>query len=111
MSYVGLTNDAERRWKEHQTGHGSKEVYSAIKKFGMASFTFEILVSNIPNYYAAAKLEIYYIDKFHTYGRNGWNLSKGGETPLGNLYKLSTMGPAQSQIEINRRQNKKRGAL
>ena len=44
-SYIGKSNDIERRFKEHQTkGKTSRiPVDEAIEKYGISAFTYEII--------------------------------------------------------------------
>ena len=44
-SYIGKSNDIERRFKEHQTkGKRSRiPVDEAIEKYGISAFTYEII--------------------------------------------------------------------
>lgn len=45
--YIGQTNDIKRRFREHKNlmygKVGNKHLYSAIKKYGLDSFIFEII--------------------------------------------------------------------
>lgn len=83
--YIGQTcQRPEDRWL---CGHGypnNKHFDRAIKKYGWdLGFKHEILVENIPTLEEANKLEIYYIEKYHSYVKdpfcNGYNLTKGGD--------------------------------
>lgn len=82
-SYIGQTNDYKRRWNEHKWGKGNTAFLNkAIKKYGIANFTFSILIE------LKAKddksivclmdaLEMYYIHKYNTF-KKGYNATEGG---------------------------------
>ena len=84
--YIGQSRDIKRRWYEHRKVKGdydrhSYPLYSAIEKYGIDNFEFEIIeqceIDELNN------REIYWIDKFNALvekmGGNGYNLTKGGQ--------------------------------
>ena len=77
-SYIGQSNDIERRFKEHQiVGEKSRiPVDIAIKKYGKDAFLYEIIeecdISELNN------KETYWIQQFDTVN-NGYNCNMGGE--------------------------------
>ncbi len=76
-SYIGQSNDIERRFKEHQTkGKTSRiPVDIAIKKYGINAFTYEILEECSLN--KLNEKEEYWIKYYNTV-QNGYNCSIGG---------------------------------
>ena len=77
--YVGQTrNDVRKRWDSHKTPSGpSTLVKNSIKKHGWGNFSKEILVE-VPN----EKLNDYerlFIEKLGAFGKNGLNLTPGGQ--------------------------------
>lgn len=77
-SYIGQSNDIERRFKEHQTkGEKSRiPVDIAIKKYGKDNFLYEIIEEcNIED---LNQKETYWIQYFDTVN-NGYNCNLGGE--------------------------------
>jgi group I intron endonuclease len=86
--YVGIAINPERRWIEHKCGHGSKLLYSAIKKYGLSSFKYEILGVGVEQ--QIKELEIAQISKYKTVAPNGYNLTFGGEGNVGWKHSLDT---------------------
>ena len=85
-SYIGISihEPEKRRIRDHLTGHGSRIIANAVKKYGRDAFTYEILEDNV---FPALlpDLEVAYIAKFKTVAPLGYNLTTGGEigkTPL-----------------------------
>ena len=79
-SYIGISvNEPEKdRIQKHLSGRGSRLLASAIKKYGKDVFTYEILEENVfPE--LLPELEVFYISKFNTVAKNGYNLTHGGE--------------------------------
>lgn len=76
-SYIGQSNDIERRFKEHQTkGELSRiPVDVAIKKYGINAFTYEILEQC--QLEQLNERETYWIQYYDTVN-NGYNCSIGG---------------------------------
>jgi len=76
--YIGQTvQEPNIRWKQHIKPKKYKcAIYSAILKYGLENFTFEIVEKTKPE--LLDEKEIYYIRKYNSY-RNGYNLTKGGE--------------------------------
>lgn len=86
-SYIGQTNDVDRRWKEHTkiqnltSGNNANKSWSsyirnAISKHGVERFTFEILTECDKK--EANDLEVQKIKEYHTLSPNGYNLLNGG---------------------------------
>lgn len=93
-SYIGFTTrDIETRWCEHVklSMLGSKfHFHNAIRKYGEANFTHEILVEIVgEDEKEMYKLEQEYIKKYDTYNK-GYNSTKGGEGCLGLLVNEET---------------------
>lgn len=79
--YIGQSKDPERRLKEHIAGKNDNNsvIHLAIKKYGINSFSFDILEKNIKNYNEREK---YWIKYYHSQDREmGYNRTEGGEEP------------------------------
>jgi hypothetical protein len=75
--YIGLSIHIEQRWKEHQNGHGSKQLYKDFWEYGIKNFSFEILEECPPE--QLDNREIYWIQQYNSY-KDGYNKTQGGET-------------------------------
>ena len=80
--YIGKTelSNPEKRFKQHVSDSKKERckdrpLYRAFNKYGVDNFDFQIL-EETEN---ASELEIYYIKKYNSYGRNGYNATKGGD--------------------------------
>lgn len=75
-AYIGQSKHTKRRWREHVNGLENSTISNAIKKYGEENFIFEMLeVCSIEDLNSR---EIYYIDKFKTFGE-GYNMTIGGD--------------------------------
>lgn len=79
-SYIGQTNNPDRRWREHKSAafniHNPSydyPLYRAIRKYGLNNFSFSIIEKNIPTEKEINNLEIKYIEKYGYY-----NIAEGG---------------------------------
>lgn len=82
--YIGQTiQTVEQRWKRHlRTAYKSKHIgalQSAILKYGEINFCITVLETGIKSIEALNKLEQLYIKELDTFGKNGYNLTTGGE--------------------------------
>ena len=76
--YIGQSvKDADLRKRTHFTGHGSRLVDNAVKKYGIENFTFHILHDGILNIFLD-DYEIQAIKKYNSVAPNGYNLTHGG---------------------------------
>jgi group I intron endonuclease len=77
-SYIGQTNDYDRRCREHQTRNSCPVFKKAINKYWWDNFTHEILEENLTLYESNIR-ESYWILKDNTLSPNGYNLQSGGK--------------------------------
>lgn len=74
-SYIGQSNDIERRFKEHKT-KTDIPVELAIKKYGASAFDFEVLEECSLS--LLDEREVYWIAYYNTYLGFGYNCNLGG---------------------------------
>lgn len=79
-SYIGQSNDIERRFKEH-TFKNEIPIDKAIQKYGKESFQFEILEECSLD--ELDEKERYWINYYNTYKGFGYNCSEGGGLNFG----------------------------
>ncbi len=80
--YIGFTQNFESRLKMHQrlAKNGSYyPLYKAIRKYGWSNFEIQILEKSNNREYALKKLEPKFILEYDSFGKNGYNLTSGGE--------------------------------
>ena len=78
-SYIGISihEPEKRRIREHLSGRGNRVIANAVKKYGKAAFTYEILEANVFDEFLP-DLEVAYIANHNTIAPNGYNLDSGG---------------------------------
>lgn len=81
-SYIGQSNNIERRFKEH-CSKSESAIGQAIKMYGSNSFDFKILEECELN--ELDDREIYWIEHFNTYKGYGYNCLPGGNLSAGEL--------------------------
>ena len=86
--YVGITNNVGRRWIEHKSGHGSKLVWQAVKKYGVENLVLDVLCEGCIE--DIKQLEILLIQHLETQAPRGYNLTEGGEGATGWKHSNST---------------------
>ena len=75
--YIGITNNVERRCKQHANGKGGAELFRrAINKYGIDKFSFKVLAI-LDNVEEANRVEQGAIRVFSTLSPDGYNLNGG----------------------------------
>lgn len=83
--YVGISKSVKRRWRAHKyraAGAGTSALHSAIKKYGIENFAFEVTAC-ARSWDDLCELERVLIKQHGTLSPNGYNLRGGGEGPEG----------------------------
>ena len=75
--YIGITNNAENRWRNGNGYKHQKKIWNAIVKYGWDNIRHEILIDGITKE-KAQELEKKLIAEFDSI-KNGYNVSSGGE--------------------------------
>lgn len=76
--YIGITNNYKKRWSNHRCCNNPKmAIASAIKKYGVDNFKFEILYQGLSVEEAEEK-EVELIKIKNSRVPNGYNIQKGG---------------------------------
>ena len=79
--YIGITSRPNQRFKQHMEGKSSLLLKSAVAKYGVDAFVFEVLVIGGKDY--IADLERKAISLYETQKRDkGYNIKPGGEVGL-----------------------------
>lgn len=77
-SYIGQTNNYNKRCRYHQSYKQCTAFYSAIQKYSWDNFTHEILKDNL-TLEEANHFEIFYIAKYKSMQPTGYNIMEGGK--------------------------------
>ena len=82
--YVGVTNNYQKRMREHKGTYNNCLISKAIKKYGWNNFNTEILLETDDAEYAYKIAETKFIKKFQSNNLDkGYNLTLGGEGTSG----------------------------
>ena len=77
--YIGITSQTvSERWGRHGEKYKSQKFGSAIAKYGWENFAHEILFVGLTAT-EAKDIEKKLIEKYKTFGKNGYNTTKGGD--------------------------------
>lgn len=94
--YIGQSRDIEARWAKHLSAYKSSpewELYRAFKKYGISSFSFEIIEECLIE--ELNEREIYWIAQYDSFN-NGYNMTLGGEACNGtndkSVYQYDLLG-------------------
>lgn len=79
--YVGITTNIEQRRREHFSGHGSKLLHHALKKYGRDNLQWEVWYEGDEDW--IKMLEYRAIVMLETRAPKGYNLTLGGEGSVG----------------------------
>lgn len=105
--YVGkTTNTIKERWQEHcqdsqKERYEKRPLYDAFNKYGIENFKIEQL-EYVKDDSKLSEREIYWINELQTYGRMGYNATKGGDGKIlydhNEIIELYNLGYTQKQI-------------
>lgn len=95
--YVGISKNANRRWKSHQKAtlrQSTKALCNAIRKHGVENFNMEI-IAFAKTATEAGKLEVKFIRQLNSLHPNGYNNTTGGD------YNRNAKLSIQTQVKIS----------
>lgn len=106
--YVGKTTQTiEERFKEHcqdsqKQRCEKRPLYDAFNKYGIENFIIECL-EELEDESMLSEREIYWIKELGTYGRDGYNATKGGDGSIlydyNEIIELAKLGYTSNQIK------------
>ena len=106
--YVGkTTQDIQERFKEHcqdsqKQRCEKRPLYDAFNKYGIENFIIECL-EELEDESILSEREIYWIKELGTYGRGGYNATKGGDGAIlydyNEIIELAKLGYTSNQIK------------
>ena len=88
MLYIGLTNNLDKRWKQHNKhakAGDTRLLYKALKKYNMVDTFQTIVIDTAETKKELCEKEIAYIEihNSHNIHGNGYNMTDGGEGAIG----------------------------
>jgi len=91
--YIGQTTQSlNKRWTDHcSKGTTCKAISAAIHKYGKNNFKVEPILS-VFHKQDLNDMETHFIKLFNSYGKNGYNLSLGGEGNGSDVLKKQVVG-------------------
>lgn len=105
--YIGKTTlSIQERFKEHCKDSKRKRfekrpLYDAMSKYGVENFIIEEL-EQVEDESILSEREIYWIQELQTYGRNGYNATKGGDGKIlydyNEILELIQLGYSYQQV-------------
>lgn len=86
--YIGQTTNEEKRKKDHRGAYIDSPFHRAIRKYGFENFDYEVVFETISSdpdrlKFLLNTMEIYFIRKYNSYGKGGYNCTLGGGGSLG----------------------------
>lgn len=104
--YIGKTQlSINERFKEHcrasRKEYGNRPLYDAMNKYGIENFNIRQL-EQVEDETKLDEREIYWIQELQTYGKGGYNATKGGEGTMfydpQEIVDLYNLGYSQVQV-------------
>ena len=103
--YIGQSVNIFKRWSVHgnmnRVTNKSQVISKAIHKYGIESFTFEVL--ELCTKELLNSREIYWVSKFNSY-KVGYNATSGGDSPIESVTSkltLENIKNIQNELQIN----------
>ena len=78
-SYIGFTEDFDRRWRQHKTDykHKFRPLYNSMRYYGIENFDCQVIYQTPDREHALLEMETYFIKEYDTYNK-GYNCNMGG---------------------------------
>lgn len=91
-TYIGQSIQPKKRKHDHfcQKNTSCKALKHSMIKYGRDNFEFELLCSAKKEH--LNDLEIYFIDYFKSFGKNGYNLTPGGKNGTADMAAKTVIG-------------------
>lgn len=93
--YIGQTTDERQRKKDHRNSKVEDHFHRAIRKYGWDNFEYEVIFETLSSdkdrlKYLLDTMEKYFIKKYDSHGKGGYNCTDGGGGCLGYLHSEET---------------------
>lgn len=93
--YIGQTIDEKQRIRSHRNSKVEDHFHRAIRKYGWDNFEYEVIFETISSdpdrlKFLLNTMEKYFIRKYNSYGKGGYNCTDGGGGILGYLHSEET---------------------
>jgi len=83
-AYIGFTTNLKERLNDHRYRDGRPTYFhNSIEKYGWKNFDTEVLFESWDEDWCLKVMEPKFIDEYGTFGKYGYNSTKGGEGNLG----------------------------
>lgn len=89
-SYIGYnSSDNDTRWGDHKRDYlkeeySAKLLYRSMNKYGINNFVYERIEVEIKDLSILKEREIFWIVEYKSFGKLGYNMTKGGDGGCGN---------------------------
>lgn len=108
--YIGFDSNWPNRKYHHVWAKEQYPIQKAIKKYGKQNFKWEVLYQSKDAEHTLSIMEPYFIKENNSFGKNGYNMTKGGDGVLGLKHtektkrkiSISSKGRKRPQIEIDK---------
>lgn len=105
--YIGFDSE----WPNRRIAHNSQAhressnayhsyFHNAIRKYGRESFGWEILYQSTDKFHTLRVMEPHFIKEYNSYGKDGYNLTYGGDGRLGGFGSLGLRHSEESKQRI-----------
>lgn len=90
--YIGFTSKWPLRISQHlsHSKNSKTAFHKAIQKYGKENFSWELLYQSKDLEHTKTIMEPYFISEYNSFGKNGYNLTEGGEGTFGIKYTEKT---------------------
>jgi group I intron endonuclease len=90
--YIGFTSKWPLRISQHKSHskNSKTKFHKALIKYGQNSFSWELLYQSKDLQHTMTIMEPYFIAEYNSFGKGGYNLTKGGEGTIGTKHKKET---------------------
>jgi group I intron endonuclease len=111
--YIGYTKNFRERKNRHKDSSLKRNspfaFHQAIRKYGWKNFKWEVIYESWDEEHCLTVMEPFFINEYDTFGKNGYNMDKGGRKGMLGLKRKPLTEEQRHNISVGTKRNALKG--